>query len=69
MFQAIEYIVKGDILIHIILNEMNEGFFNLVMNMGMSPRGTDGLFARLKDGHYSFPNIFAYFVAQVIFAW
>ena len=67
-FSQLNILLRGDILAHIILNEMNDGFFNLVINMGMSPRGTDGLYGRLRDSHYSFPNIFAYFVAQVIFA-
>ena len=66
-FRQLNLLLRHDILSYIILNEMNTDFFNLVMNMAMSPRGTDGLYARLKNDHYSFPNLFGYFVAQVIF--
>ena len=66
-FRQFHILLRPDILPYIILNEMNNSFFNVVMNMSMSPRGTDGLYATLKKGHYSFENIFSYFVAQVIF--
>ena len=46
---------------------MNIEFFNIVMNMSMSQRATDGLYSKLKNNHYSFDNFFSYFVAQVIF--
>ena len=67
-FKQFHILLRADILPYIVLNEMNNSFFNVVMNMSMSPRGTDGLYATLKKGHYSFENIFSYFVAQVIFA-
>ena len=65
-FQQFHVLLRPDILSYIILN-MNNEFFNVVMNMAMSQRATDGLYSRLKNGHYSFDNFFSYFVAQVIF--
>ena len=59
-FRQFHLLLRPDILSYIILN-MNNEFFNLVMNMSMSPRGTDGLYARLKNMHYSFEIFFFIF--------
>ena len=49
------------------MSDISSDFLSEVLAKSLSERGTDGYMGQYLDNHYVFPNIFAYFLGQVIF--